>query len=223
MSGIGGAFFENEERVVASLWSGGVDSTIATYYFADKGWEIQPYHILIRMGSGKDARERDAVDKIYESLKDKFPNVRKPFHVKHRIRPSDRRNIELIELLRDMFGEKEVILGTEVAHLEMHSTDRREDSYWEKLQERTGVTIHDLRREGFNLKSDQFPVGVKLLGVEILEMTWSCHLWFKNPCGRCYACTERAEVFEQVGGEREGLSDPSPVVTVSEVSEWLEG
>ncbi len=185
----------SEQKVVASLWSGGLDSTIATYYFAEKGWTIQPYHILIRMGSGKDAREREAIDKVYETLKDRFPNVLEPIRVKHKIRPSDHRNMELIEFIRDEYGVKETILGTHIDPV-MHTY--RGDSDWDELQERTGVIIHDLRKEGYNMKAEQFAVGVKLLGVEVLEMTFSCQLWFRKPCGRCYSCKDRAKLFEEV-------------------------
>lgn len=182
-----------EQEVVASLWSGGLDSTIATYYFANEGWTIQPYHILIRMGSGKDAREREAIIRVYEALKDQFPNVLPPIRVKHKIRPSDRRNQDIIEFVRDEFGVKKVILGTH--HTTQTST---EDSNWKCLTERTGVDVWDLQRLGYPEKRDQFLVGVELLGVKVLEMTFSCQLWFRKPCGRCFSCKDRAKLFEEV-------------------------
>ena len=184
----------SEQEIVASLWSGGLDSTIATYYFAKKkGWTIQPYHILIRMGSGKDAREREAIIRVYEALKDQFPNVLTPKREKHRIRPSDCRNQELIEFVRDEFGVKKVILGTH--HTTQTST---EDSNCKSLTERTGVDVWDLQKLGYPEKRDQFLVGVKLLGVEVLKMTFSCQLWFRKPCGRCFSCKDRAKLFEEV-------------------------
>lgn len=185
---------------IASLWSGGIDSTIATYFFA-YGYIIQPYHVLIRNGGGKDAREREAIDLIFDTLKEQFPNVLPVIRVKHKISPSDHRNEDLINFVKNEFSIKKVILGTHKVIRDI-SQERINDSNWEYLQKKTGIDVFDLNKLGHSLKKDQFQIGINLLGIDVLKMTWSCQLWWKNPCKNCFSCKERKELFEKYDKKR---------------------
>jgi hypothetical protein len=183
------------------LWSGGLDSTILLYDLATNPNQIvQPVHILIRNGSGKDAREREAITRIFSELQDTYPNVLEPIRFKNKISPSDHRNQDMIELIAEKYNLTEIYIGT-------HYTENTatEDSDWRFLTENTGIEVHDTTRMHPELrtKSDLFWFGVELLGLDILEKTWSCQLWFKKPCGRCFSCKERDELFKIVKSNEE--------------------
>lgn len=48
-------------------------------------------------------------------------------------------------------------------------------------------------------KTDVLKIGVSL-GVDY-NLTWTCYVGLKEPCGKCGACNERAEAFQEVGVE----------------------
>src|SRR5271157_2899913 len=87
---------------VVSLWSGGIDSTVMTYYLS-QFYTVQPLHVLIRHGSGKDIREREATDAIFKMIQAKHPDVLPIVRVKQRIPASDERNVALIKLAKTLF------------------------------------------------------------------------------------------------------------------------
>lgn len=183
-----------------SLWSGGLDSTISTYYYANKGFTIQPYHILIRNGGGKDAREIESLNNVYNELKNKFPNVLPIIRVKHKLPPSDDRNERLILIIKELvpnFKEEYdgIILGIHVILHNNSSFDIHDDNNVQKLSEKTNTKIYSMGNDGYDTKEKMFKCGLNLLGKEILSLTWSCQLWWKKPCEKCYSCKERIKLF----------------------------
>lgn len=186
------------DGIINCLWSGGLDSTIAMCYFAEQAHIIQPYHVLIRNGGGKDAREREAIDKLYPILKNKYI-ILKPIRIKHKIGPSDFRNEQLIKFIKDFYKVKSALLGNHIVERDV-TQEFKEDCSWEFLEKKIGIPVYDLRRFGYETKEEQFKLGIKLLGKDILELTWSCQLWWKTPCGKCFSCKERDILFEKYGG-----------------------
>jgi len=184
-----------------SLWSGGLDSTIATYYYSLQHI-IQPYHILIRNGGGKDAREINAVDHIYNELKDKFPNVLPVKRFKYKISPCENRNEQLINIVKqtlcnNIHDYAGIILGTYEIVDNTSTINLVDDNNRELLYKKTQIPIYALSLEGHDTKEKIFQLGLQIFNnnMNLLEKTWSCQLWWKSPCGKCYSCKERAELF----------------------------
>lgn len=173
------------------LWSGGLDSTIAMCFFADCDFIIQPYHILIRNGGGKDAREIEAIKNLYPLIKGRFPTILEPIEFKHKISPCNDRNEKMILLLKEKYDISNCLLGNHVSEREGLENDTR----WEYLEEKTKIPIIDLRRMGIETKKEQFALGITLLGDTVLKLTWSCQLWWKKPCGKCFSCKKRNFLF----------------------------
>ena len=182
-----------EKNRIAVLWSGGFDSTVMLYLLASKDYHVKPYHILIRGGGGKDFREKYAIDEIWVDLESKYPKVESPVHVRHTIRKCDYRNQKMISFVNSEFGERKIALGSYVEGSRF-SYDNDNDF----LSKITGCEV--ITFDNFNIRNkDEIASLVHGLGLEeIIKKTWSCQLWFKNPCGKCFSCKQREKAFEAI-------------------------
>ncbi|MBM3200073.1 hypothetical protein FJZ53_03975 [Candidatus Woesearchaeota archaeon] len=173
---------------VAVLWSGGFDSTVMVYLLASKGYTVKPYHIFIRGGGGKDFREKQAIDEIWANLEGLYTKVEEPTHIRKVIKKCDDRNQKMIQIVRDEFKEEVIALGSyKEGSRFVKDNDKTYLSYV------TGCKI--LTFDSFGVKNKQeiasLVKGLKL--EESIKKAWSCQLWFKTPCGKCFSCKQRAQ------------------------------
>ena len=179
---------------IAVLWSGGFDSTVMVYLLASKGYSVKPYHILIRnKGHNKDRKETQAVDDVWDYMKDTYPNVEQPTHVGYRIRPCDDRNRKMIEFIRDRYGENSMALGsyTDPSRL-------AQDNDSSNLSKVTGCDITTFNTFDVNSKLEIASLIAPLHLENAIDKTWSCQLWWNDPCGKCYSCKERADALKSI-------------------------
>lgn len=180
-------------KKAAVLWSGGFDSTVMAYFLASENYSVKPYQVLIRNGSGKDAREKEAVDKVWNYLKNFYPGVEEPVMVKHKIKACDDRNEKMIRLLSEEYKEGVVALGSYI-----EGSRYMKDNDKDYLSKATGCEV--ITFDSFSIKNKQeIALLAKKLGLEdAVKLTWSCQLWFKNPCGKCFSCKNRQKVLENI-------------------------
>lgn len=176
---------------IAVLWSGGFDSSAMVYFLASKNYQVKPYHVLIRNGGGKDAREKSAVDKIWHRMKDSYPNVDKPARIKYKIKPCKDRNQKLIKLLKNKYGEKTISLGSYVEN--SRYVKDNDKNYLSKTTKCEVITFDSF---GIKNKQDIASVVKKLNLEDMIKVTWSCQLWFKKPCNKCFSCKNRKEALK---------------------------
>jgi len=181
-----------EKNHAAVLWSGGLDSTVMTYLLASKNYHVKPYHLLIRGGGGKDFREKIAVEEIFTDLEHKYGNVERPLHVRYNIKACDSRNQKMISFLKEEFKENIIALGSYVEG-SRHPSDN--DKNYLSLM--TGCEIITFDTFNIKNKSDIASLIPSLKLEEAIKKTWSCQLWFKNPCGKCYSCKQREEILKK--------------------------
>ncbi len=182
-----------EKKRIAVLWSGGFDSTVMTYLLASKDYHVKPYHLLIRGGGGKDFREKYAIDEIWADLETKYPEVESPMHVRHVIKKCDYRNKKMISMVKDEFGENITALGSY-----MEGSRFPYDNDHDFLSKITGCEVTTF--DTFNIKNkSEIASLIHGLGLEeVIRKTWSCQLWFKNPCGKCYSCKQREQILDNL-------------------------
>lgn len=181
-----------EENRIAMLWSGGLDSTVMTYFLASKDYHVKPYHLLIRGGGGKDFREKIAVEEIFADLEHKYTNVEKPLHVRHNIKTCDYRNRMMISFLKDEFKENVIALGS-YTEGSRYPSDNDKTS----LSLITNCKIITFDTYGIKNKSEIASLIPSLGLEEVIKKAWSCQLWFKNPCGKCYSCKQREQILNK--------------------------
>lgn len=181
-----------EKSRIAVLWGGGLDSTVMTYFLASKDYHVKPYHLLIRGGGGKDFREKIAVDEIFSDLEHKYVNVEKPLHVRYNIKACDYRNRKMISFLKEEFKENVIALGSYTEGSRFLSDNDK--NYLSLI---TGCEV--ITFDTYNIKNKQDIASlIPGLGLEeTIKKTWSCQLWFKNPCGKCYSCKQREEILDK--------------------------
>lgn len=182
-----------EKRRIAVLWSGGLDSTVMTYFLASRDYQVKPYHLLIRGGGGKDFREKHAIDEIFADMEHKYINVEKPLHVRYNIKACDYRNRKMISFLKEEFKERVIALGS-YAEGSRYPSDNNKD--YLSLVTDCGIITFDT----YNIKNkSEIASLIPSLGLEeIIKKAWSCQLWFKNPCGKCYSCKQREQVLNKI-------------------------
>lgn len=181
------------KKNIAALWSGGFDSTVMVYLLASKGYEVNPYHILIRNGGGKDTREKVAIDKIWELLKSRYPSVQKTIRIKHKIKACPDRNEKMIKYIHDEYGEKNIALGSY-----MEGSRYEKDNDKKYLSKSTSCNITTFNSFSINNKLEIASLIPTLELENIINLTWSCQLWWKNPCNRCFSCKERKIALESI-------------------------
>jgi len=174
-------------KEIALLWSGGLDSTIMLQFLLSAECHVKCYHILIRNGCGKDIREKKAIESLLP-LFEKHPSFSFE-EIRHRIRPCDDRNLKMINLIKTSIP---VAIGTlRSDNYGNYPTTDEEDEY---LTKKSGVKVITWDTLGLHTFEEVYAFGLRLLGRSNLEKTWSCQLWWKKPCGKCYSC-KRREAF----------------------------
>lgn len=168
-------------------------------YHLAKDHEIQP--VYLKYNSAGARHQEKAIPEIYAILQDQFPSVREPKFIRpwqwqfsKFPREKGNRNLRMCELMGKL-GVKKVYMGgyTEGSHFPEDNDPHRLSSLsgievwnWERLYPGTG-------------KEAVFKIGWEELGKEILELTWSCQLWWNSPCRLCFSCIERENLFNKFG------------------------
>ena len=183
------------------LWSGGLDSTVLVYYLG-RDVEVQP--IYLEIGTVGQRHERVIVEDLSEELRDKYPlvlpvklisNWKWQFSEFPRIKLN--RNLRICEFMRKL-GAKKVYMGGYVS-----GSHFPEDNDPMRLSELARIEVWNWERliPGAT-KEDVFKLGIEELGEDILRKTWSCQLWWNSPCGNCFSCVERSDLFKKFTGRR---------------------
>lgn len=182
-----------EKSHMAVLWSGGLDSTVMVYFLASKNYCVKPYHIFIRGGGGKDFREKYAIEEIWADMEQKYPNVEKPVHIRYTVGNCDDRNQKMIKLVKNEFKENIIALGSY-----MEGSRFPQDNDEDYLSRATNCEI--ITFDTFNIKNKSEIVSLvpSLRLEEVIKKSWSCQLWFKNPCGKCFSCKQREQVLYDI-------------------------
>lgn len=178
------------------LWSGGLDSTILLCHLA-KNFKIQP--VYLKIGTVGERHEVKIVQELSQELRSKFPHVlpikiisnwKWQFSKFPRIK--ENRNLRICEFMKSL-GAKKIFMGGYVA-----GSHFPEDNNPFRLSELAQIEVWNWERlyPGFT-KEDVFKIGVKELGLEFLEKTWSCQLWWNSPCDQCFSCVERNYLFKK--------------------------
>ena len=192
------------------LWSGGVDSTVMAAELGRRGFKVMLHHIKIRRGTGKDLREASAIAKLLPELKKRFPEMSFLEH-KYRISPCPDRNLKMILFLKTVCGENPTIAVGTLRNDDWDPHYTEDDGDDEKLSRNSGASVITWDTLGVHAPEQIGRIGRRLLGQAVLDMTWSCQLWFRKPCGKCYSCRRRAKLINPRRNKNENKLDSKPV------------
>lgn len=174
------------------LWSGGLDSTIIAAKLAEMGFNVVLHHIKIRNG-GKDAREREAITNVLPHLVRRY---QVEFHEhKHRLPPSPDRNLKMVLFIKEKVPDATRIAVGTLKDDGWNAEYPATDGDAEALTRNSGAEVITWDTLDYHTHDGIYALGLELLGKKVLKKTWSCQLWFKKPCGKCYSCKRRGVLF----------------------------
>ena len=177
-------------------WSGGLDSTVLTYWLGQKH-EVQP--VYLHLGTVASHHQVRIVEQLSKDLLTTYPLVQpikliKDYRWQFSKFPREKlnRNLRICELTKKL-GASTIYYGGY-----LHGSHFPEDNDWERLSRLNDMEVWNWERffPGAT-KESVFKLGLKYPGIEIMAETWSCQMWYREPCRMCWACIEREDLFEK--------------------------
>ena len=178
---------------IVQLLSGGFDSVGQAILLQSQGHKIYPMYVRFRVGGGKQVKEEAAVVRVSETC-----NFTTPYIHTHRI-PKDQygtRNRQLCMLASvyaTSIGISHVAIGSQLFDgVELHGNILRDDLDPKHLQRAVpdGITVLPGQMwKAALLKA--IPANMR----KVMFESTSCQMWFKDECGKCFACVERHAAF----------------------------
>lgn len=216
---VGGIDNENEiikdpDNTVIVLASSGLDSMGVMYQLAKQGKHVIPMYIPWKLG-GFPAREINRLMKIYNAMKEQYPNVEIPIiHERIKLKDKTRRNREFIELVYDEYKDSGITKlgmgeykGGGPATWVFFWSVSNEDAATEDLNKFLGELTDDkwelITLDNFGiatLKFNRAKICYDVIGDNIYNTT-ACQVYFKLDCGQCYKCAERHLALMMVTGK----------------------
>ena len=184
-----------------ALWSGGLDSTILVYYLGQDDI-VQSLHLEIQTVA--ESHQRRVVKELSAELEDKFPNVLPvkiindwQWQFSKFPRAKGNRNLRICEFMGKL-GYERIYMGGY-----FQGSHFPDDNNPQLLSKRSGVDAWNWERLQPGIgKEGVFKIGLDLLGEDVLRKTWSCQLWWSEPCRLCFSCIERETLFLKYTGRR---------------------
>jgi 7-cyano-7-deazaguanine synthase in queuosine biosynthesis len=177
---------------IVQLYSGGLDSVAQALVLQSQGHTIYPMYVQFRLGGGKVAKEMRAMYEISE-----IAGHEEPYVLTHRIPKSEygTRNRTMCKLAAthaQKLGVDHIAIGTVMFPGPFSGDFPREDGEPTHLQAAVpkGITVIT-RLVHKSVIVAQTPEAQRYL----LFKSKSCHMYWKDECGSCFACVERHAAF----------------------------